>query len=198
MPDWRRSSMGLGKHEMWSRSSLIWFLLFHSLPVRLWASVIIYLSFSLSVCKMELMGLLSCGCWEDWRGECLWKCFINCCFMHSVKTKHVLECLCFYKKIYLHFSNLILKITLFYKKTEPAGDGLSCSWSRSYAGGDRMDCHFFRFLDQGSHDHAAQLLNASQRFILLACTAQSRTLCTFLPWNWKCRHLIITFDCLKL
>lgn len=34
--------------------------------------------------------------------------------------------------------------------------------------------------------------------ILLAFTIQSSTVCTFLPRNWKYRHLIITFDCLKL
>lgn len=42
------------------------------------------------------------------------------------------------------------------------------------------------------------LVTVDTGLILLASTTQSSTVCTFLPWNWKYRHLIITFDCLKL
>ena len=42
------------------------------------------------------------------------------------------------------------------------------------------------------------LFNVDPGFISLASVPHSRTVCTFLPWNWKYRHLIITFNCLKL
>lgn len=42
------------------------------------------------------------------------------------------------------------------------------------------------------------LVTVDPGLILLASTTQSSTVCTFFPWNWKYRHLIITFDCLKL
>lgn len=41
-------------------------------------------------------------------------------------------------------------------------------------------------------------LHLGCRLLSLAPTTSSGTLRTFLPWNWKRKHLIITFDCLKL